>query len=109
MKRESFRYQVITQVSFTEEEVRQLSYLSKCHYDDKCRRASESGGILVGIKNSDGVWDCTNADLQLLCKISEFSTALRGRRSDGISGLYEKIRQILQESQDEHERINAQK
>lgn len=83
MNRENYRFQVLTNISFTEEEVDQLILFSRQHYDGTCKAAAEHGGILRGLKNyflfipegeskpKTSSYEFTSRELDLLCKITE--------------------------------------
>jgi hypothetical protein len=62
MKRDSFSYEVNSEVFFTPEEIKNLMHCSVTHYDYKCKAAGQHGGFLYGLNNRFVLWPAEEAD-----------------------------------------------
>lgn len=76
MKLLDVRYTPSASVKFTREEVKTLIRCSERHYDGKCRRLSQPGGLLWGMQNKlrmsgNVTWTMNFGELDTLAKVTE--------------------------------------
>jgi hypothetical protein len=99
-------------VKFTAEEVNALFAASESHYDGLCRRQSQPGGILWGLRNRieyPPIEQCMSTyDVDLLAKIAEQLDLVYRHldSSNPIFGIPFKLSKIFKVLNDEYKRLN---
>lgn len=79
MKLESIEHEPVFIVTFTKEEVNELTLAAQVHYDATCRSLAEVGGIIYGLNNAlalellegNATASLKWRDIDLLCKVLE--------------------------------------
>jgi hypothetical protein len=112
VKRDYFVFEVLTEVSFTKEDVDFLIDCSEHHYDGTCRRVSQEGGFVYGMRNvlrvppgedmKPGTWKLSMSNLDLLCKVTE----RLGYPDANSSPLHLTLRELLREARDKYREVN---
>lgn len=112
MKRDYFVFEVLTEVSFSKEDVDFLIDCSEHHYDFKCRSVSQEGGFVYGMRNvlrvppgvdmKPGTWKLPMGDLDLLCKVTE----RLGYPDANVSPLHTTLKKLFREARDKYREIN---
>lgn len=111
MQRVHFIYNVVSEVRFTEEEVKILIRGACRHYDTDCRLSAAPAGLLGimhwGFTVKEVVllpFQLTIGDLDLLTKVAE---PFSGSENDKEHTIYLYLRALLQDALKESARLNA--
>jgi hypothetical protein len=117
MKLQKLIYLPEARVEFDAEEVDALFEAARAHYDPLCRRQSEEGGLLYGMRNQVEYYPPAEMCLDihkvdLLAKVAEqFELVFRkeiinGTISPGVARIPFELRQLFDKLNTEYRRLN---